>query len=89
MHDVPVLDRLTLHLGVFDSYSFFTDMLNNPSKYLNGTGPPNITGAIHSVVGELCDETNESIAFPLYDIVSAVGFVIGYVCEPSCWRPYS
>ncbi|RPD57572.1 MFS general substrate transporter [Lentinus tigrinus ALCF2SS1-7] len=36
-----------------------------------------ITGAIHSVVGELCDETNESIAFPLYDIVSAVGFVIG------------
>ncbi|KAI0681942.1 major facilitator superfamily domain-containing protein [Cerioporus squamosus] len=36
-----------------------------------------ITGAIHSVVGELCDETNESIAFPLYDIISALGFVIG------------
>ncbi len=38
-----------------------------------------ITGAIHSVVGELCDETNESIAFPLYDIISALGFAIGYV----------
>ncbi|KAI0820024.1 MFS general substrate transporter [Trametes gibbosa] len=36
-----------------------------------------ITGAIHSVVGELSDETNQSTAFPLYDIVSALGFVIG------------
>ncbi|KAI0779428.1 MFS general substrate transporter [Fomes fomentarius] len=36
-----------------------------------------ITGAIHSVVGELSDETNQSIAFPLYDIVSALGYAIG------------
>ena len=36
-----------------------------------------ITGAIHSVVGELSDETNQSTAFPLYEIVSALGFVIG------------
>ena len=36
-----------------------------------------ITGATHSVVGELSDETNQSIAFPLYDVVSAVGYVIG------------
>ena len=36
-----------------------------------------ITGAIHSVVCELSDETNQSTAFPLYDIVSALGFVIG------------
>lgn len=35
------------------------------------------TGAIHSLVGELTDETNQSIVFPLYDICSAVGFVIG------------
>lgn len=35
------------------------------------------TGAIHSVVGELTDPTNESTAFPLYDIVSAVGFAVG------------
>lgn len=37
------------------------------------------TGAIHSVVGELADSTNESVAFPLYDIVSAVGFAVGYI----------
>ncbi|KAI0332370.1 MFS general substrate transporter [Cubamyces sp. BRFM 1775] len=36
-----------------------------------------ITGAIHSVVGELSDETNQSIAFPLYDIISALGYVVG------------
>ncbi|KAH9942402.1 major facilitator superfamily domain-containing protein [Epithele typhae] len=36
-----------------------------------------ITGAIHSVVGELSDDTNKSIAFPLYDVVSAVAYVIG------------
>lgn len=36
-----------------------------------------ITGATHSVVGELTDQTNQSIAFPLYDIVSALGYVIG------------
>ncbi|KAI9060327.1 MFS general substrate transporter [Trametes sanguinea] len=36
-----------------------------------------ITGAIHSVVGELSDETNQSTAFPLYDIISALGYVIG------------
>ncbi|KAH9839273.1 MFS general substrate transporter [Rhodofomes roseus] len=35
------------------------------------------TGAIHSIVGELVDPTNEAIAFPLYDIVSAVGFAVG------------
>ncbi|KZT22272.1 MFS general substrate transporter [Neolentinus lepideus HHB14362 ss-1] len=35
------------------------------------------TGAIHSVVGELSDETNASTAFPLYDICSAIGFAVG------------
>lgn len=35
-------------------------------------------GVIHSVVGELSDKTNQSTAFPLYDIISALGFVIGY-----------
>lgn len=35
------------------------------------------TGAIHSIVGELVDSTNEAIAFPLYDIVSAVGYAVG------------
>ncbi|KZT71985.1 MFS general substrate transporter [Daedalea quercina L-15889] len=35
------------------------------------------TGAIHSIVGELVDSTNAATAFPLYDIVSAVGFAAG------------
>ena len=46
--------------GVFDSYSFFTDMLNNPAQYLNGTAPPNITGAIHSCVFALNEDTSDS-----------------------------
>lgn len=37
-------------------------------------------GVIHSVVGELSDQSNQSTAFPYYDIISALGFVIGYVC---------
>ena len=32
---------------------------------------------VHSVVGELSDTTNQSKAFPFYDIISALGFVIG------------
>ncbi|THH18400.1 hypothetical protein EUX98_g8965 [Antrodiella citrinella] len=35
------------------------------------------TGAIHAIVGELTDETNQSTAFPLYDIVAAVGLMVG------------
>jgi hypothetical protein len=31
---------------------------------------------MHSVVGELTDESNASTAFPIYDTVAAVGFVI-------------
>ncbi|EKM55775.1 uncharacterized protein PHACADRAFT_96118 [Phanerochaete carnosa HHB-10118-sp] len=36
-------------------------------------------GVIHSVVGELTDQSNQSVAFPFYDIISALGFVIGPV----------
>ncbi|KAH8103553.1 MFS general substrate transporter [Cristinia sonorae] len=35
------------------------------------------TGAIHAVVGDLTDESNQSTAFPLYDIVAAVGLIVG------------
>jgi len=31
---------------VFDSHSLFTDMINNPSQYLNGTDPLNVVGDI-------------------------------------------
>lgn len=38
------------HIGLFDSYAFSKDMLNNPSQYLNGTVAPNITTPIQSCV---------------------------------------
>ncbi|KIP03902.1 hypothetical protein PHLGIDRAFT_15569 [Phlebiopsis gigantea 11061_1 CR5-6] len=45
-------------------------------RFLNGVFSGFI-GVIHSVVGELSDKTNQSTAFPLYDIISALGFVVG------------
>jgi MFS family permease len=36
-----------------------------------------IIGALHSIVGELSDTSNASTAFPLYDICSALGFIVG------------
>ncbi|KAI0079836.1 MFS general substrate transporter [Panus rudis PR-1116 ss-1] len=35
------------------------------------------TGAIHSIVGELTEVTNQGVAFPLYDIIAALGFIVG------------
>ncbi|KAJ3553345.1 hypothetical protein NM688_g3661 [Phlebia brevispora] len=55
-------------------------------------------GVIHSVVGELSDKTNQSTAFPFYDIISALGFIIGPIiggtfAEPATefpkWFDYS
>jgi hypothetical protein len=36
-----------------------------------------INATLHSIVGELSDATNASTAFPLYDICSALGLIIG------------
>ncbi len=46
--------------GLFDTHSFFNNMLDNPSEYLNGTAPLNTTGAVKSCVYQL----NESTADP-------------------------
>lgn len=51
---------LTAFIGVFDSYSFFEDMLANPHEFLNGTVPPNTTGAIYSCVFELNEDTSDT-----------------------------
>ncbi|KAI0811043.1 MFS general substrate transporter [Irpex lacteus] len=45
-------------------------------RFLNGVFSGYI-GAIHSVVGELSNGSNQSTAFPLYDSISALGFIIG------------
>jgi hypothetical protein len=36
-----------------------------------------IVGVLHSVVGELADEASYSTAFPFYDVVAAVGLLVG------------
>ncbi|KAH7106651.1 carbohydrate esterase family 16 protein [Auriculariales sp. MPI-PUGE-AT-0066] len=41
------------HIALFDSHALFTDMHANPSKYLNGTDPVNVTGSISSCVYEV------------------------------------
>ncbi|EKM54515.1 carbohydrate esterase family 16 protein [Phanerochaete carnosa HHB-10118-sp] len=47
------------HVGYFDSYQFFEDMLSNPGKFLNGTVPPNTTGAINHCVFALNASTSD------------------------------
>ncbi|KIP05085.1 carbohydrate esterase family 16 protein [Phlebiopsis gigantea 11061_1 CR5-6] len=45
------------HIGLFDSYQLFTDMLNNPTEFLTGT--PNIKTPIHSCVFQLNESTTD------------------------------
>ena len=40
------------HVGLFDSYTLFNDIMDNPRAYLNGTVPTNISGAIRACVFE-------------------------------------
>ncbi|TCD66667.1 hypothetical protein EIP91_001085 [Steccherinum ochraceum] len=61
----------TLAFGFVDSL-WGIIAIRSLSGFFSGT-----TGAIHAIVGELTDETNQSTAFPLYDIVAAVGFAVG------------
>ncbi|GJE92178.1 carbohydrate esterase family 16 protein [Phanerochaete sordida] len=47
------------HLGLFDSHQLFEDMLSNPAKFLNGTVPPNTTGAIHQCFFDINESTSD------------------------------
>lgn len=38
------------HIALFDSYNFFRDIYDTPTRFLNGTAPTNVTGAIRSCV---------------------------------------
>ncbi|EJD37636.1 SGNH hydrolase [Auricularia subglabra TFB-10046 SS5] len=41
------------HIAYFNSHGLFADMCHNPSRYLNGTAPLNVTGAANACVYEL------------------------------------
>lgn len=45
--------------GLFDSHGLFTDILNHPALYLNGTAPLNTTGAVRSCVFNLNESTSD------------------------------
>ena len=42
----PTRCNFFLQPGVFDSHTLFTDMINNPAQFLNGTDPLNVVGDI-------------------------------------------
>ncbi|KAF7419667.1 hypothetical protein PC9H_002259 [Pleurotus ostreatus] len=44
------------HIALFDSHSLFQDMFDQPSLYLNGTAPLNVTGASEACVFPLDGE---------------------------------
>ncbi|KAF9040087.1 GDSL lipase/acylhydrolase [Panaeolus papilionaceus] len=47
------------HVGIFDSHSLFADMFAHPAKYLNGTAPLNVTGAVQECVFDLNENTSD------------------------------
>ncbi|KAF8965410.1 GDSL lipase/acylhydrolase [Flammula alnicola] len=48
------------HLGIFDTHELFSEMLDRPSLYLNGTAPLNTTGAVKSCVYQLNEPTSDT-----------------------------
>ncbi|OCH95459.1 GDSL lipase/acylhydrolase [Obba rivulosa] len=48
------------HIGVFDSFGLFSDMIAHPASYLNGTAPLNVTGCIRSCVFKINESTADT-----------------------------
>ncbi|KAK7688808.1 hypothetical protein QCA50_008348 [Cerrena zonata] len=46
------------HVGLFDSYALFSDIIVHPGNYLNGTAPLNVTDAINACVFDVDEPTN-------------------------------
>ena len=46
--------------GIFDSYSLFEDILEQPHKYLNGTAPLNVDSCINKCVYQLNENTTDT-----------------------------
>ncbi|KAK7457129.1 hypothetical protein VKT23_010429 [Stygiomarasmius scandens] len=60
MLDALVPSLAGAHVGFFDSYGLFKDMLANPSMYLNGTAPLNVTIPLKSCVYNLNESTSDT-----------------------------
>ncbi|KAI0126861.1 hypothetical protein BJ170DRAFT_630284 [Xylariales sp. AK1849] len=54
-------------LAVFDVYSLLSDIWNNPSKYLNGTVPLNVTGYITDCANDTCASSSARDSYLWYD----------------------
>ncbi|KAG6856479.1 hypothetical protein H0H87_003947 [Tephrocybe sp. NHM501043] len=48
------------HIGIFDQHALFSEMYNNPSAYLNGIAPLNVTGTISSCVFKVGQDLGET-----------------------------
>ncbi|THU95077.1 carbohydrate esterase family 16 protein [Dendrothele bispora CBS 962.96] len=51
-------------IAYFDSHALFTDILNHPDQYLNGTAPLNTTGCINSCVFDTPTSTGDCTVVP-------------------------
>lgn len=71
--------------ATFDTYALFTDMYNNPGRYLNGTGPANVTGCILSCVMQLDESGTDSLTCTN---VEGEGLRDGYLWCVLCLRGF-
>ncbi|THU78975.1 carbohydrate esterase family 16 protein [Dendrothele bispora CBS 962.96] len=55
---IPTLPEA--HVGIFNTYDFFSDIYSNPQNYLNGTAPPNVEIPARSCIFQT-DDRSESI----------------------------
>ena len=45
--------------GLFDSHTLFAEMFAQPQRFLNGTAPLNVTGAVHACIFQLNESTSD------------------------------
>ncbi|KAF2836013.1 carbohydrate esterase family 16 protein [Patellaria atrata CBS 101060] len=55
------------HFAVFDTYDLLSDIYYNPTRYLNGTGPPNVQGYQNHCVNNTCTPQGDPDAYLWYD----------------------
>lgn len=68
--ELLVADRYPgANFALYDTYSLFLDIHNNPTKFLNGTTPLMVNGYYHhcSVTGGSCNATGDPDSYMWYD----------------------